>query len=124
MQGTAFTFPKQVGFILSTLQNRITQLMFPNCSIVLESGNPFNLVEVLTSSYGTTDTDFGDISGIVKKKTGESKNQWIENMAACRKFDITPVNATCFYYSVFDTYSKFMDTNSSFKKVPRKNSCD
>ena len=54
-------------------------------------------------------------------KVGESKNEWIENMAACKKFDVLPVNSKCYYYSVFDTHSKFIDTNSSFKNVPKKN---
>ena len=65
LQGSAFTFPNQVGFIFNTSQNRITQLMFPGTSIVLDPGNQFDLVKVLASSYGTFATNFGDVSGIV-----------------------------------------------------------
>jgi len=39
--------------------------MFPDSSIVLDPGNPFDLVKVLASSYGTFVTNFGDVSGIV-----------------------------------------------------------
>ena len=95
--------------------------MFANSSIVLDPGDPFDLVEVEDSSYESTDTNFDNVSSIVQIKVGESKNEWIENMPACYKFDILPVNTKCYYYSVFDTYSKFIDTNSSLKNVPKKN---
>jgi hypothetical protein len=98
--------------------------MFPDSNILLDSGYIFDLIEIKVSSYGSTETYFNSALEIVKIKVGESKNEWIENMSSCKKFDIMPVNSTCFYYSVFDTYSKFLDTNTSFKNVPKKNFCD